>query len=197
MVDHNALRVRLDTTNSYRQLSSVRGEIIRSKGQLPFSIYADLLNRTDEKIRTFDYPMCVNAKITLIFSNGLTKDLATDECLSALADENSLSSYIFTRYPSTSDYTMDMIDMTGTMDRNVVPQKAEEKEKVEVPPAGIQPSPPANNKLEEDVKSLSDRVDRMEKTFNEEIPKISKKMNDLEVKMDYLYFHVVKKDKEK
>lgn len=199
MVDHNALRVRLDSTNSYRQLSSVRGEIVRSKGQLPFSIYADLLNRTDEKIRTFDYPMCANAKIKLIFSNGLTKEMSKDECLSALAKENSLSSYIFTKYPSTSDYTLDMVDMTGTMGKEGASTKPEEKESTPVPPATAPPPPPepGSTKLEEEVRSLSDRVDKMEKTFNEELPKINRKMTDLEVKMDYLYFHLVKKDKDK
>lgn len=196
MVDHNALRVRLDSTISYKQLNALRGEIIRSKGQLPFSIYADLLNRTDEKIRTFDYPMCANARINLQFSNGLKKELATEECLAALAGEGSLSSYIFTKYPSTNDYTMAMVDMTGTMVKDHVETKPEEKETEHIAPPPPTQSQPPNTKLEEEVRNLSNRVDRMEQTFNEEIPKINKKMNDLEVKMDYLYFNLVKKPKE-
>lgn len=196
MADQNALRTRLTTVNSYRQLTALRGEIVRSKGQLPFSIYADLLSRTDEKIRTFEYPMCATAKITLMFSNGLAKELSTEECLSALSMENTLSSYIFTKYPSTSDFKMDMIDLTGTMTKDAPQQKPEEPKDPWVPPqTSPKPEPVADKKIEEEVRDLSERVDKMEKTFNEELPKINRKMTDLEVKMDYLYFHVVKKDK--
>lgn len=194
MADHNNLRGRLDSTNSYRQLTSLRGEILRSKGQLPFSIYADILNRADEKIRTFEYPMCATAKITIVFSNGLNTEMKTEECLSALADDSTLSRYIFTRYPSASDYKMDMIDLTGTKQPNLTEPKQEVKVPEKNPFESVQPPP--IQKIEEDVKNLSTRVDQLEKTFNEELPKINKKMNELDVKMDYLYFHLVKKDKD-
>lgn len=196
MADHNDLRSRLVSTNSYRQLTSLRGEIMRSKGQLPFSIYADILNRADEKLRTFEYPMCTMAKITIQYSNGLSTEMKTDECLKALGDEGTLSHYIFTKYPSATDYKMDMVDLTGTHQKEVKETKKEEE-----PPAPTNPfensTEPPLQKIEEDVKQLSTRVDQLEKTFNEELPKINQKMNELDVKMDYLYFHLVKKDDRK
>lgn len=195
MADHNDLRRRLTSTNAYRQLTSLRGEIMRSKGQLPFSIYADILNRADEKMRTFEYPMCTMAKITIQFSNGLNTEMKTEDCLKALADDGTLSRYIFTRYPSAVDYKMDMIEVTGTKEKDVKEAKEDEKRIMpENPFKDIQPPPV--QQIEEDVKKLSTRVDNLERTFNEELPKINKKMNELDVKMDYLYFHLVKKDKE-
>ena len=196
MADHNDLRIRLETNNSYRQLTSLRGEILRSKGQLPFSIYADILNRADEKLRTFDYPMCSTAKITIQFSNGLNTEMKTEECIAALGDDGTLSHFIFTRYPSATDYRMDMIDLTGTMSKAPPETEKKEMESDKDPFKPSSPEPTPNPKIEDEVKHLSTRVDNLEKTFNEEIPKISKKMNDIEVKMDYLYFHFVKKEKE-
>lgn len=194
MADHNDLRRRLDSTTSYRKLTAMRGEILRSKGDLPFSIYADILNRADEKIRTFEYPMCTMAKITIHFSNGLDTEMDTKECITALGDDGTLSHYIFTKYPSASDYRMDMVDLTGTKHTEEAESKEDEKPPLKNPFENAQPPP--IQKIEQDVKQLGERLDHLEKTFNEELPKINQKMNELDVKMDYLYFHLVKKDED-
>ena len=51
MADHNDLRMRLDSTNFYRKLKFLKNDIERSRGKIPFSIYADLLNRAEVDIR--------------------------------------------------------------------------------------------------------------------------------------------------
>lgn len=189
MVDHNALRERLVNNNSFRQLRLLKGEIERSKGQLPFSIFTDLLSRTEEKIRTMEYPICSTARITVSFSNGLDKVMDTAECLVALADGGSLSNYIFSRYPSAGDYKMDTLDLTGTMSRegNSVVEEEEEEDN----PFKSSQSRPIEM-IDVEVRTLSARVDKMEQTMSEELPKLNRKMNDLEVKMDYLYHHFAK-----
>lgn len=191
MADHNDLRMRLDSTNQYRKLKVLKGEIERSKGKIPFSIYADLLNRAEEKIRTLEYPICQMAKISVSFSNGLDKEVSTNECISALDNGNSLANYIFVRYPAATDYKMDTLELTGTMQKGFAESRAEEKSSVDFSPLPTKTS----KDIQEEVNVLTQRVDKMEKTMTEELPKISRKMDDLEVKMDYLY-HFFVKDKQ-
>lgn len=194
MADHNDLRMRLDSTNQYRKLKFLKNEIERSRGKIPFSIFAEILNRVEEKIRTLEFPICQMAKITVTFSNGLDKEIATNECIAALADGNSLADYIFKKYPSATDYRIDALEVTGTFQKGYSEPQKEEETKANIPP----PSPETNSDIQEQVNNLSTRVDKMEKTMTEELPKINKKMNDLEVKMDYLYhFFVKEKEKEK
>ncbi len=194
MADHNDLRMRLDSTNFYRKLKFLKNEIERSRGKIPFSIFADLLNRTEEKIRTLEYPICQMTKITVTFSNGLDKEIATNECIAALAEGNSLANYIFMRYPAATDYKMDSLELTGTMQRNYAESAPKEEAAVKFTPTETK----SGQDIQEEVRNLSERVDRMEKTMTEELPKINRKMDDLEVKMDYLYHFFVKdKDKEK
>lgn len=192
MADHNDLRMRLDSTNYYRKLKFLKNEIERSRGKIPFSIFAEILNRAEEKIRTLEYPICQMAKITITFSNGLDKEIATNECIAALADGNSLADYIFKRYPSATDYKIDALDVTGTFQKGYADPQPKEETKPNSSPFAAQ----QNSDIQDQVNNLTERVDKMEKTMTEELPKINKKMNDLEVKMDYLY-HFFVKDKEK
>lgn len=194
MADHNDLRMRLDSTNYYRKLKFLKNEIERSRGKIPFSIFAEILNRAEEKIRTLEFPICQMAKITVTFSNGLDKEIATNECIAALADGNSLADYIFKRYPSATDYKIDELEITGTFQKGYSEPQKEETPNTNLPPVSKEPK----TDIQEQVNNLSDRVDKMEKTMTEELPKINKKMNDLEVKMDYIYhFFVKEKGKEK
>ncbi len=192
MADHNDLRIRLDSTNQYRRLKALKNEIERSRGKIPFSIFAEILNRTEEKIRTLEFPICQMAKITITFSNDLTKEIGTDECIAALADGKSLADYIFKKYPSATDYTIDSMEITGTYQKGY----AESQPKEQVSPNSSPFRTTQNDEIQDQVNNLNDRVDKMEKTMTEELPKINKKMNDLEVKLDYLY-HFFVKDQEK
>lgn len=181
MADHNQLREKLNATNRYRRLIDLRREVQSSRGSIPFSVYSDLENRVDEKIRNFDYPMCNQTKVTIMFSNGLAMELDPDECVSAMKSEMRLSSYIFSKYPSAVDFNLEGDALAGNYIRNseVGPDKKA-----------------ANNgyintfnqdEVQDRVNHLIDKVDQLEKMYNETIPKISKGMEELKSKMDFIY----------
>ena len=119
---------------------------------------------------------------------------STDECIAGLADGNSLANYIFSRYPAATDYKMDSMELTGTFQKNYAETGRKEESSVK-----FEPTPTKSTQdIQEEVRNLNERVDKMEKTMTEELPKINRKMDDLEVKMNYLYhFFVKEKDKEK
>ena len=155
MADHNDLRMRLDATNFYRKLKFLKNEIERSRGKIPFSIFADLLNRTEEKIRTMEYPICQMTKITVTFSNELNREISTNECIAGLADGNSLANYIFSRYPAATDYKMDSMEITGTLQKNYAETTRKEESTVK-----FEPTPTKSTQdIQEEVKNLNERVD--------------------------------------
>ncbi len=183
MADHNQLKDKLTATSRYRRLIDLRREVQSSRGSIPFSVYADLENRIDEKIRGFDYPACGKTKITILFSNGLAMELDSDECVSAMKSDMRLSSYIFSKYPSAVDFNIENDVLVGTYSRsNAGSSNASEKsEKTPLHTPGY------NNDVQERVDHLMDKVDQLEKMYNETIPKISKGMEELKSKMDFLY----------
>ena len=86
------------------------------------------------------------------------------------------------------------MELTGTMQKNYAETARKEESAVKFEPTPTR----SNDDIQEEVRNLNERVDKMEKTMTEELPKINRKMDDLEVKMDYLYhFFVKEKDKEK
>lgn len=191
MADHNLLRDKLSATNRYRRLVDLRREVQGSRGTLPFSIYAELENRIDEKIRTFDYPMCDQAKITVMFSNGLAMELDPEECMSAMKTDMRLSSYIFSKYPSAVDFNIDSDALVGMFTR----KRSEEHEERREP--GYSPLQGSNssNSIQLKVDLLITKIDRLEKMYNETIPRISKGIDELKAKMDYLYKKMVEEKK--
>lgn len=192
MPDHNEFKERIFHTTRFRKLVELRREIERSKGTMPFSIYAELLNRAEEKIKTFDYPMCGTVDITLLFSNGLKMKMEPKECFSALKSDTPLSTYIFNNYPSATDFNIDLSDVSGIMNKETpVPQEKPEEPVSEEKPSGTEQV----QNIKEQVNNLSEKVDRMEKTFTEELPKLSKRMDDIEIKMEFLYRKVTEQKK--
>lgn len=185
MADHNNLRDRLSGTNRYRRLIDLRREVQSSRGSIPFSIYAELENRVDEKIRTFDYPMCAQARISVLFSNGLAIELDPDECVSAMDADMKLSSYIFNKYPSAVDYNIETDNVLGTFGK----REREQEHKPIAPdkPEEIGSTPLQDNSLQQRVDLLVSKIDRLERMYNDTIPKISQGIDELKAKMDYLY----------
>lgn len=173
----------MTATSRYRRLIDLRREVQSSRGSLPFSVYADLENRVDEKIRGFDYPLCGKTKITLMFSNGLAMELDSDECVSAMKSDMRLSSYIFSKYPSAVDFNIENDAMAGTYSKNA----AEGKSGPEASGIAQAHSPSYQGDVQERVDHLMDKVDQLEKMYNETIPKISMGMEELKAKMDFLY----------
>ncbi len=192
MADHNMLREKLTTTNRYRQLVDLRREVQSSRGTMPFSIYAELENRVDEKLRTLDYPMCERARITVLFSNGLAMELDHEECQSAMEAEMRLSSYIFSKYPSAVDFDIEMDELVGTYGK-----ENEEKngEREIIPHSSPIRDSTKNMTLQTKVDFLITKIDRLEKVYNETIPKISKGLDDLKEKMDFLYRKMIEEKK--
>ncbi len=192
MADHNMLREKLSATNRYRRLVDLRREVQSSRGSMPFSIYAELENRVDEKIRTFDYPMCDQARITILFSNGLVMELEPDECVSAMKTEMRLSSYIFSKYPSAVDYNIDTDRVVGTYGRKNSDKEEAREEQVRSSPLRDMSD---GRSLQTKVDLLVTKIDRLEKMYNETIPKITKGLDDLKEKMDFLYKKMIEEKK--
>ncbi len=183
MADHNQLKEKLTATSRYRRLIDLRREVQSSRGSIPFSVYADLENRIDEKIRGFDYPVCEKTRITILFSNGLAMELGSDECASAMKSDMRLSSYIFSKYPSAVDFNIEGDALVGTYSRRSASAETESRESEGTPGK----SSPYQDGVQERVDHLMDKVDQLEKMYNETIPKISKGMEELKAKMDFLY----------
>lgn len=194
MADHNMLREKLTATSRYRRLVDLRREVQVSRGTIPFSIYAELESRIDEKIRTFDHPICDEAKITVMFSNGLAIELDPEECQSAMDADMRLSSYIFNKYPSAVDFNIDLDSLLGTYDR--MEKEAMGKEVPTPDPAPPKPDPsPSGDSLNKKVDLLINKIDRLEKVYSETIPRISSGLDELKAKMDFLYKKMVEEKK--
>lgn len=192
MADHNTLREKLSATNRYKRLVELRREVQSSRGSMPFSIYAELENRVDEKIRTFDYPVCNQAKITVLFSNGLSMELEPDECESAMKTDMRLSSYIFSKYPSAVDFNINTEELLGTFRENKREPVEEGSENVRSTPLPSRSDP---KDLQIKVDLLVMKIDRLEKMYNETIPKITKGIDELKEKMDFLYKKMIEEKK--
>ena len=186
------LREKLSATNRYRRLVDLRREVQSSRGSMPFSIYAELENRVDEKIRTFDYPMCDRARITILFSNGLAMELEPEECVSAMKTEMRLSSYIFSKYPSAVDYNIETDVLMGTYGRKTAESEERNEEPVRSSPLHERVD---GKSLQTKVDLLVTKIDRLEKMYNETIPKITKGIDDLKEKMDFLYKKMIEEKK--
>lgn len=183
------MKDKLTSTSRYRRLLDLRREVQGSRGSIPFSIYTDLENRIDEKIRNFDFPMCNKAKITIMFSNGLAMELDPDECFSAMKSDMRLSSYIFSKYPSAVDFNLETDSFSGNFARS---EGDETFERNEIRSTPLHDSLNGENmKLKVDL--LINKVDKLEKMYNETIPKISKGIDELKSKMDYLYKKLIEK----
>ena len=95
MMGHNVLKDKISAASRYRKLQDLKLAINSLKRKAPLSISSELEARVTEKLRTFDYPICSVAKIKIIFSNGLSKELEPDDCQKAMAKGMKLSDYFF------------------------------------------------------------------------------------------------------
>lgn len=192
MLSHTELQERLSTTVRYKKLLDLKSDIKRSMSNMTFSIYDELIQKVDEKIRAIEYPMCGSASVSIIFSNGLKTPLDPKDCLAAANNDSSLSSYIFSKYRSAADFSVEGLDM-GRIRAPAI-SGAPEEPIIHAPSVTLQDMKPAAG-IEEQMQNLSARVDRIEKVIFEEIPRIGRRITDLDVKMDFLYRKIIAESK--
>ena len=189
MMDHNVLKDEVSSSSRYRKLQDLKLTINGLRRKLPISITTELEARVTEKLRTFDYPICSVAKVKIIFSNGLSKDLDPDECMKAMAMGRKLSDYIFSRYVSARDFEIDSSEILGSRNFGVYSDSSEKEVGM------VELTPLSNAELRERVDFLMKKVDNLEKIgaiYAENIPKIARDVNDLKKKLDEIHRKLLK-----
>jgi hypothetical protein len=184
--DYGDLRQKINTTNRYKRLLELRDELAKLKGKVPFSVLNELSGRIDERILTFDCPVCSDASIKVVFINGAIKDLEEWECKYAIEREMKLSDYIFSKYYTARDFMLDLTKPVGiyAKDSSQVPV-SKEKEKVAV------------EVLQTRVEHLIKVVDHMNKVYAEKLPKIANDISEINGKLELLYNKIMENDKKK
>lgn len=155
------------------------------KGSFPFTVYSDLQGRVEERIKTFEYPVCADNGIKVVFSNGLSVPVEEKDCHEARDKDQKFTDFIFAKYVSAKDLSMDPGKLAGTYDkdyfkrvsRNLSPENALKAELSE----GLQ------NKVD----LLMTKIDNLENIYNQHIPKIMENLDTLNKKMDFIYKKMV------
>ena len=184
--DYGDLKNKINSTNRYKRLIELRDEISRLKGKLPFTVTNELSGRIEERIQTFDCPVCSDANIKVVFINGSIKDLEEWECKYALEREMKLSDYIFSKYYTARDFILDNTRPIGiyTKDDTPVPSSPQkEKANVEV--------------LQTRVEHLIKVVDHMNRVYAEKIPKIASDISEINGKLETLYKKIMENETRK
>lgn len=189
MMDHNILKEEIVGANRYLKLQDLRVTISGLKRGLPISISTELNGRITEKLRTFDYPICSVAKVRVIFTNGLSKDLDPEECNYAMSRGMKLSDYIFSHYPSARDFEIEPTSYLGSRNQGVYTDGFDED-----PYVRKTSTPISNAALDEKLDFLLQRVEnleRLETVYAENIPKLTRDVNDIKDKLDWLYRRIL------
>ena len=189
MVDHNILRSEISSAKRYRELKNIELSISGLKHSLPVSLFTELSGRIREKVMSFEYPDCNISRIRVIYSNGLSKPLDTDECHKAMARGIKFSDYIFSHYVSARDYEIENENIMDKYKSEDTPALITEQKNFNQPFTTLSP-----DALRERVDYLLKKVDnleKIEKIYSENIPKIARDMEDLKDKVDKIYRRVV------
>lgn len=160
------------------------------KGSFPFTVYSDLQGRVEERIRTFEYPVCADNAIKVVFSNGLSVPVEEKDCHEARDKDLKFTDFIFSKYVSAKDLSMEPGKLTGTYDRDYF-QRVSRNLSTD---SDLKPELSAN--LQNKVDLLMAKIDNLEKIYNRHIPKIMENLNTLNKKMDFIYKKMVGEDKE-
>lgn len=189
MVDHNVLRSEISSARRYRELKNLELSISGLKHSLPVSLYTELSGRIREKIMGIEYPDCNTSSFRVIYSNGLSRPLDSEECHVAMSRGIKLSDYVFSHYVSSRDIEVEderTMDKYKKGENASLPSTQNNSEK-----SFTTLSPEA---LRERVEYLLKKVDNLEKIgkiYSENIPKIARDMEDLKDKVDKIYRRVI------
>lgn len=195
MENHNSIRTQIDQTNSYNDLTKLREKIWSLSGKYPFSIYVNLRGRVEEKIRSFDNPMCDQAHIRIYFNDDSKKDMEPSECKNALDEGLKLSEYIFSTYGNARDFEILPSSFLGTYSKDIIEKDAIK----EFLGNGFKNAGPNDDHkrievLQDRVEYLIRLIDHMNRVYSETIPKISSDLEDINKKFEELYNKLIGKN---
>lgn len=186
--DPNALKSQIVRTNRYKSLLDLRKNIRGFYGKYPFSIFVDLRGRIEEKINTFNSPMCDQARIKVIKKDGSSTQLGVEECQYAVGNKIRLSDYIFSKYADAEDFQIESKSVLGTYQN----YKEEKGEKKEGSPGGTNVADPQIDVLQNRVEYLIRLMDHMSRTYGEAIPKIVNDVKEITERLDDLYKKILR-----
>lgn len=193
MDDPNALKTQIIRTNRYKSLLELRKNIRGFYGKYPFSIFVDLRGRIEEKINTFNSPMCDQASIKVVGRDGSLTPLPTEECQYAVTNKTRLSDFIFAKYPDADDFQIDVKNVLGSYASYSKESKAEDKgESTRV----SRDANPQIDVLQNRVEYLIRLMDHMSRTYGEAIPKIVNDVKEITERLDDLYRKIIRDEVE-
>lgn len=180
-LDHNALKNDIMISGSYRKLLELRRTVQALKGSFPFTVFSDLQGRVEERIKTFEYPVCEDNGIKVVFSNGLSVPVEDKDCHDARESDQKFTDFIFSKYVSAKDLSMEPGKLSGSYDkdyfrrvsRNLSPQKDLNIE--------------LSSSIQTKVDLLMTKIDNLERVYNLHVPKILENLDSLNKKMDTIY----------
>lgn len=190
MDDPNALKTQIIRTNSYKSLLELRKNIRGFYGKYPFSIFVDLRGRIEEKINTFNSPMCDQASIKVVAKDGSVIPLSVDDCQYAVTNKTRLSDFIFSKYPDAEDFQIDVKNVLGTYGHYSKEGPKEEEKQVSSKLSGG--SDAQLDVLQNRVEYLIRLMDHMSRTYGEAIPKIVNDVKEITERLDDLYRKIVR-----
>ncbi len=193
MDDPNALKSQIVRTNKYNSLLELRKNIRGFYGKLPFSVFVDLRGRIEEKINTFNSPMCDQATVKVIGKDGSVTKIPAEECQYAVSNKIRLSEYIFNKYKSAQDFQIESKNILGTY-QSTSEGKKEEKENEKNSYA--QANDPQIDVLQSRVEYLIRLMDHMSRTYGEAIPKIVNDVKEITERLDDLYRKIMRDEVE-
>ena len=188
-MDHNVFREEISSARRYRELKNIEMSILGIRNKIPISLFTELSGRVREKIMGFEFPACNASRSSIIYSNGLKKTMEKEECHIAMSRCLKLSDYIFSHYVSARDYEIADENIMDKYRKEDTPALATEQKEFNQPFTTLSP-----DALRERVDYLLKKVDNLEKIeriYSENIPKIARDMEDLKDKVDKIYRRVV------
>ncbi len=194
MDDPNSLKAQIVRTDNYKSLLELRKNIRGFYGKLPFSVFVDLRGRVEEKINTFNSPMCDQAVIRIIDRDGASTQLSPEECQYAVGNKIRLSEYIFNKYQSAEDFQIVAKSVLGTYQAKSEEKQEDDKDTGKTSPASS--SDPQIDVLQNRVEYLIRLMDHMSRTYGEAIPKIVSDVKEITERLDDLYRKIMKDEVE-
>lgn len=185
MDDPNGLKTQIVRTNSYKGLLELRKNIRGFYGKYPFSIFVDLRGRIEEKINTFNSPMCDQANIKVIEKDGNSIPLSIEDCHYAVTNKTRLSDFIFSKFPDADDFEIEVKNVLGSYSQ----YKEGDKQMSSKLSSG---SDAQLDVLQNRVEYLIKLMDHMSRTYGEAIPKIVNDVKEITERLDDLYKKIIR-----